>query len=66
MEVVVEVRVMTLPVITSVMVILYSVMIPFWVLAGGGDQESPMDVELTGERTTFWGGLLGAKNTGHN
>ncbi len=53
MEVVVEVRLMTLPVITSVKVILYSVITPFWVLAGGGDQESLMDMELTGERTKF-------------
>ena len=54
------VKVMTLPVMTSVMLILYCVMTPFWPPAGGGDHEMLMDEELIGASLTFCGGLEGA------
>ena len=60
MEVVVLVRVMSLPVMTSVMLILYCVMTPFRSPAGGGDHEMLMDEELIGASLTFCGGLVGA------
>ncbi len=61
MDVVVEVRVMTLPVMTSVMVIRYSVMTPLMSSVGGEAQDSEKEVELAGASTTFWGGLDGAE-----
>ena len=61
MDVVVDTRLMTLPVITSVMVMRYSVTTPFTSLAGGGPHDSPMDVELAGVSTIFWGGAVGAE-----
>ena len=61
MDVVVEVSVMTRPVITSVMVIRYSVMTPLMSSDGGGAQESERDVELAGVSITFRGGLDGAR-----
>lgn len=63
MDIVVETRVMTLPVMTSVMVMRYSVMTPLMSPANGGAHNSPMDVELTGESTMFWGGLEGAEKS---
>lgn len=60
-DVVMEVRVMIRPVMTSVMVILYSVMMPFVSPTGGGTQESVMDVELAGASWMLWGGLVGAE-----
>ena len=47
---------------TSVTLILYSVMMPFWAAAGGGVQESLMEVELTEVTLRFSGGLEGAIN----
>ena len=60
MDVVVEVRLKTLPVMTSVMVIRYSLMTPLTSLNGGGVHDSVMEVELAGVSTTFRGGLDGA------
>ena len=60
MDVVVEVRLMTLPVMTSVMVIRYSVMTPLISLTGGGAHDSEMEVELAGASVTFCGELDGA------
>ena len=45
-DVVVEVRVSSLPVLTSVMLIRYSVIMPFKLLARGGDHDNEMEVEL--------------------
>ena len=45
-DVVVEVRVSSLPVLTSVMLIRYSVTMPFKLLARGGDHDKEMEVEL--------------------
>ena len=59
-EVVADVRLITLPVTTSVMMILYSVMTPLMSLAGGFDHVRLMEVELTGDICTLWGGLEGA------
>ena len=61
MDVVVEVRVMTRPVMISVMVILYSVMIPLISPAGGGAQDNVMEEELAGTSWMLWGGLVGAE-----
>ena len=61
MDVVVEVSLMILPVITSVMVMRYSVTIPLMSSEGGGSHDREMEVELAGESTTFWGGLDGAE-----
>lgn len=61
MDVVVETKMMTLPVMTSVIVIRYSVMTPFMSPEGGAPHDSPIDVELTGDSTMFWGGLVGAE-----
>ena len=60
MDVVVDTRLMTLPVMTSVMVMRYSVMTPLTSLLGGGPHDRPMDVELAGVSTMFWGGAVGA------
>ena len=62
-DVVVEVRLNTLPVMTSVMVIRYSLTTPLTSLNGGGAHDSEMDEELVGVRTIFWGELEGAKET---
>ena len=51
---------MILPVITSVMLIRYCVITPLMSVVGGGDQVSLIEVELTGDSTTFCGGLVGA------
>ena len=51
---------MTRPVTTSVMLIRYSAITPLMSLAGGGAQDSEMEVELTGDSRTFCGGLVGA------
>ena len=64
MEVVVLVKVMTLPVMTSVMLILYCMMTPFRSPTGGGDHEMPMDEELVAESLTLCGGLVGAGENG--
>lgn len=60
MEVVDEVRVMILPVSTSVMVILYSMTIPLTSPEGGGNHDRRMEVEVAGVSITFCGGLEGA------
>lgn len=39
---------------------LYIVIIPFCSSAGGGDQDTTIEVELTEDRTTFSGALSGA------
>lgn len=52
-EVVVDVKLITLPVTTSVMVIRYSVMTPLVLLEGGGDHVRLMEVELIGESWTL-------------
>ena len=61
-DVVVAVRVMTLPVMTSVIVIRYSVMTPLISFIGGGAHDSETEVELAGRSVTFWGELDGAEN----
>ena len=60
-DVVVEVKVRTLLVITSVIVIRYSTMTPLISLATGGFHDRVMEVELAGVSTTFRGGLVGAR-----
>jgi len=50
----------SLPVSTSVILTLYSLMMPFWLCRGGGDQAIKMDVGLSGVAVRFSGGLLGA------
>ena len=60
MEVVVEVSVITLPVLTSVMLMRYSVMIPLRLLAKGGDHDREMEVELVGDTVKLSGALDGA------
>ena len=59
-EVVVEFKVMFLLVMTSVMVMRYSLMIPLMSAVGGVAHDSTMEVELTGVSVMFWGGLDGA------
>ena len=54
----VDVNPRTLPVSTSVMVILYSRMMPFWSINGGGIQEREIDVELRALPPRFCGGLV--------
>ena len=61
MDVVVEVRVSTLPVLTSVMLIRYSVTMPFRLLARGGDHDKEMEVELAAETVNPSGALDGAR-----
>ena len=56
-----EVRVMTRPVTISVMVILYSVMIPLISPAGGGAQDNVMEEELAGVSWMLCGGLVGTE-----
>ena len=58
-----EVSSCCVPVSSSVMLILYSVMIPFLVARGGGAQDTLSEVELTTEMLTFPGGLEGAVYT---
>jgi hypothetical protein len=48
------------------MVMRYSVTTPLTSLAGGGPHDSPMDVELAGVSTMFWGGAVGADQSTHN
>ena len=60
-DVVVEVRVSTLPVLTSVMLIWYSVIMPFKLLARGGDHDKEMEVELAAETANLSGALDGAR-----
>lgn len=52
-EVVVEVKLISLPVITSVMMMWYSVMTPLMSLGGGGDHVRLMEVEVTTESRTL-------------
>ena len=61
MDVVVEVRISSLPVLTSVMFIRYSVIMPFKLLARGGDHDKEMEVELAAETANPSGALDGAK-----
>ncbi len=49
MEVVEDVRLNTLPVITSIIVMRYSEIIPFLSLLGGGDHAMLIEVDVTGE-----------------
>ena len=56
-EVVVDVKLITLPVMTSVIIMRYSVMTPLMSFDGGGNHVRLMEVELTGESWTLWGGL---------
>ena len=51
-----------LAVSTSVTLTVYSLMIPFCWLVGGGDQERTKDVELTFIAIRSSGGALGAEN----
>ena len=44
----------------SVMLILYSLIIPFWAVRGGGDQVRERDDELIAVTFNSSGGLLGA------
>ena len=50
-----------MPVCSSVILTVYSLMIPFCWLVGGGDQERTKEVELTLAATSFSGGALGAE-----
>ncbi len=52
---------MTLPVITSVILILYCLMTPLMSLVGGGDQDMLIELELTEDSPTFCGEVLGAE-----
>ena len=61
MDVVVKVRVSTLPVLTSVMLIRYSVIMPFKLLARGGDHDKEIEVELAAETVNPSGALDGAR-----
>ena len=60
-DVVVEVRVSSLPVLTSVMLIWYSVIMPFKLLARGGDHDKEMEVELSVDTVNPSGALDGAR-----
>ena len=63
----VELSMMEIPVWISVILTVYSLMIPFCWLVGGGDQERTKEVEPTLAATTISGGALGAeKKTNHN
>ena len=68
MDDVVEFKVIFIPVMTSVMVMRYSLIIPLMSAVGGGFHDKEMEVELTGANMTFWGGLDGAerKNRFHH
>ena len=61
MDVVVEVRVSSLPVLTSVMLMRYSVIMPFKLQARGGDHDKEMEVELAAETANLSGALDGAR-----
>ena len=50
-----------MPVWSSVILTVYSLMIPFCWLVGGGDQERTKEVELTVGTKTSSGGALGAE-----
>ena len=52
---------MEIPVWISVILTLYSLMIPFCWLMGGGDQERTKEVELTLVAARSSGGALGAE-----
>lgn len=60
MDVVVEVSVITLPVLTSVMLMRYSVTIPLRLPGKGGDHDREMEVELVGDTVKLSGALDGA------
>ena len=62
MDVVVELSTIKLDVSTSVILTVYSLMIPFCRLVGGGDQERMKEVELTLAATSASGGAFGAEN----
>ena len=57
----VEFSTIELPVWSSVIFTIYSLMIPFRWLVGGGDQERTKEVELTLAATSSSGGALGAE-----
>ena len=61
MEATVELKLMILPVLTSVTMIWYNVMTPLVSFIGGGAHDSDIEVELTGATATCCGGLDGAK-----
>ena len=48
-----------IPVSTSVMMILYSLMTPFCSLAGGGFQDKKTDLDVEATPVWFCGGLVG-------
>ena len=52
---------MVVPVWSSVILTVYSLIIPFCWLVGGGDQERTKEVELTLGATSSSGGALGAE-----
>ena len=54
---------MVVPVWSSVILTVYSLMIPFCWPVGGGDQERTKEVELTVAATSSSGGALGAEKT---
>lgn len=56
----VDVRLITLLVMTSVMRMWYSLITPLMSLEGGGDHVRLIEVELTGRTWTLCGGLEGA------
>ena len=57
----VELSMMESPVWASVILTVYSLMIPFCWLVGGGDQDRTKEVELTLAATRSSGGALGAE-----
>ena len=60
-DVVVEVNVSSLPVSTSVMLIRYSVIMPFKLPARGGDHDKEIEVELVANTIKPSGALDGAR-----
>ena len=56
---VLDVKNSTLPVLISVMLILYSLITPFWSSEGGGSQERYITVELGTVPVNCCGGLVG-------
>ena len=58
-EVIVLMNCQILPVSTSVTLTLYSLIIPFCSLGGGGSQENVIDLELSAIPVGFIGGLVG-------
>ena len=61
----VELSMIDVSVWSSVILTIYSLMIPFCWLVGGGDQERTKEVELTLAATSSSGGALGAEKRSH-